>query len=51
MIESRTTPTATYTPKLFSSAGRNGDEAPFDERVAAVRNYFASPRFDGPPRH
>ena len=45
MSETRTTTTLTSTHP--SSAKRNGDLASFEERVAAVRDYFASPRFDG----
>ena len=45
MSETRTTTTLTST--YPSSAKRNGDLASFEERVAAVRDYFASPRFDG----
>jgi isocitrate lyase len=47
MIEPRTTPTLPSTSTLFCSPGRNGDLASFEERVAAVRDYFASPRFHG----
>ncbi len=47
MIESSTPPTLTFPSTFSSSPGRNGDLASFEERVAAVRDYFASPRFDG----
>jgi len=45
MSETRTT--TTLTSMYPSSAKRNGDLASFEERVAAVRDYFAGPRFDG----
>ena len=44
---SETRATTTLTSTYPSSAKRNGDLASFEERVAAVRDYFASPRFDG----
>jgi isocitrate/methylisocitrate lyase len=47
MSDSRTTQTSTSTPTFSSSPGRNGDLVSFEERVAAVRDYFASPRFAG----
>ena len=45
MSETRTTTILTST--CSSSPRRTGDPAPFDERVAAVGDCFASPRFDG----
>ncbi|MBI1728455.1 MAG: isocitrate lyase, partial [Candidatus Rokubacteria bacterium] len=45
MSETRTTTTLTST--YPSSAKGNGDLASFEERVAAVRDYFAGPRFGG----
>ena len=44
---SETRATTTLTSTYPSSAKRNGDLASFEERVAAVRDYFARPRFDG----
>jgi isocitrate lyase len=47
MIESRTTPTLAATSARSAASSRHGDLASFEERVAAMRDYFARPRFDG----
>src|SRR5215510_3849558 len=45
MSESKTKPTLTFTSP--APPAPNGHPGPFEARVAAVRDYFASPRFEG----
>src|SRR6266498_3376539 len=47
MIQPGTTETSNSTPSAPAPVGRNGHLTSFEERVAAVSEYFASPRFKG----